>query len=109
MDYKAQSEAGIMQVALSGQLTFADNLKFRHVLDLLDDETLSAMIMDFSSLDFIDSAGLGMLLLLRDECQARNVTLTISGAHGQVHKIFAISKFDQIFTFKNTGSHATHH
>ena len=93
---------------LSGQFTFSDNVKFKHLLDLLKDDELRSITLDFGDIDFIDSAGLGMLLLMRDECQKQDISLAIDSAKGQVHKIFLISKFDQLFTISR-GNDNVHH
>lgn len=86
-----------MRIGLSGQLTFADHQKFRRIIDEIKGNNLESLRLDFSKVDFIDSAGLGMLLLLRDECQNRHIALALNNAHGQVQKVFTISKFDQLF------------
>ena len=101
-------QPGDMQVLLSGQFTFADNFKFKQILELLEDAQVKALTLHFGGIDFIDSAGLGMLLLMRDECQIRSVALSIIATHGQVQKIFTISKFDQLFSMSE-GSDATRH
>lgn len=88
------------RVTLSGQFTFADNHKFKQIIDALGDEGVKSVSLDFGGVEFIDSAGLGMLLLLRDECQNRNISITISSVKGQVEKIFMISKFDQLFSMR---------
>lgn len=87
-----------LKVQLTGQFTFADNQKFKRILEVLEAAKPESLQMHFESVDFIDSAGLGMLLLLRDQCQNRNISLSIHSARGQVEKIFMISKFDQLFT-----------
>jgi HptB-dependent secretion and biofilm anti anti-sigma factor len=94
------SEPNEKRVVLSGQFTFADNHKFKQIIDSLNDPGLKAIALDFGTVDFIDSAGLGMLLLLRDECQNRNISITINSVRGQVEKIFMISKFDQLFSMR---------
>lgn len=108
VEYAVISQPREKRVALSGQFTFSDNAKFKQILELLDDAALQNITLDFSEIDFIDSAGLGMLLLIRDECQTRNISLTITGTSGQVHKIFLISKFDQLFTMSGGGHDAIH-
>lgn len=85
-------------VALKGQFTFVENHHFNHILELTRDENIQFIEIDFTDVDFIDSAGLGMLLLLRDACQTRHMPISIHSARGQVEKIFLISKFDQLFS-----------
>lgn len=98
MDYITTKPGEDRHISLTGQLTFADNAKFREILNMVEQENLRSLVLDFSKLEFIDSAGLGMLLLLRDACQPRNISIAISSAKGQVEKIFLISKFDQLFS-----------
>ncbi len=109
MEYTTISQPHDTRLVLSGQFTFSDNMKFKQILEMVDSADTRALTLDFAGVDFIDSAGLGMLLLLRDECQLRNVTLAIAGAQGQVKKIFMISKFDQLFAMPPEGSNAPRH
>lgn len=98
MEYSMTHHDTTRRITMTGQFTFSDNVAFKQILGLLDDAQLRSLVVDFGKVDFIDSAGLGMLLLLRDECQTRNVGISIAGAKGQVEKIFLISKFDQLFS-----------
>lgn len=87
-----------VQVQLRGQFTFADNQKFKELLERVYAYELSGMTLDFEHIDFIDSAGLGMLLLLRDNCNSKNIQLVLMHPRGQVEKIFTISRFEQLFS-----------
>ena len=100
MELAIQTNNDHVTVKISGQFTFADNQKFKHVIELLSQEGLHGINLDFSQVSFIDSAGLGMLLLLRDQCQNNHISISIQNAKGQVEKVFLISKFDQLFTMK---------
>ena len=82
---------------MSGQFTFNHNQKFKQLLPLLDTLQVRAITINLRGVEFIDSSGLGMLLLLRDECVKRDLGITLQQAQGQVEKILTISKFDQIF------------
>jgi anti-anti-sigma factor len=65
---------------------------------LIINDKVKNLSLDFADVTFIDSTGMGMLLLLRDECQLHNAVLSIQSPQGQVQKIFAISKFDRLFS-----------
>lgn len=58
------SEQGVIFFLL-GKLTFHDCKKFEQAFEDLDLKNRD-LILDFKGLDFIDSAGLGMLLLLQE-------------------------------------------
>ncbi len=83
---------------MTGQFTFSDTHKFKNILDSLANNKTQAITLDFSDITFIDSSSMGMLLLLRDECDSRKISLKIQSPQGQVKKIFTISKFDQLFS-----------
>ena len=96
MEYNIETTDRAMNVTMQGQFTFTDNKRFRHIITKARKETLP-ITLNLSQLSFIDSAALGMLLLLRDECQQRHIPISIHEAQGQVEKIFYITKFDQLF------------
>ncbi len=100
MELVITHEATTHTAMLSGQLTYADTKQFKTLLELVTEKTITELDIDFTHLSFIDSAGMGMLLLLRDECQNRNIRISLRGAYGQVERIFTISKFDQLFSMK---------
>lgn len=85
-------------IKMSGQFTFADAQKFREILDLVGNKRTKAINLDFYNVTFIDSSGMGMLLLLRDEANEKDIPLSIISPQGQVEKIFRISKFYDIFS-----------
>jgi anti-anti-sigma factor len=100
MQYNYAKKGICTEVSLSDKFTFNDHQTFRSIMDLLQRDTVQALEINFSNVEFIDSAGLGMLLLLRDECTRRDIPLALCGAQGQVKKIFMVSRFDQLFTLK---------
>ena len=99
MEFAAEAHNNAKRVMLSGQFTFADNQKFRQVMELVG-EGVKSIELNFSGVDFIDSAGLGMLLLFRDECRKRHVDIALSSARGQVEMIFKLSRFEQLFSIQ---------
>lgn len=101
MDYYLSLQHNDMHVAIIGKLTFIDHTKFSRIIDEVKTKPIESIHLDFSHTDFIDSAGLGMLLLLRDICMEKRIQAAIASAHGQVERIFMISKFEQLFTIKN--------
>ncbi len=97
MDYTIFDQGNNKVVRMNGQFTFPDNPKFKGILSVVKDGGFSQLQLDFGGVTFIDSAGLGMLLLLRDQCQESGVRVGLSGMSGQVAKIFSISQFDRLF------------
>ncbi len=87
-----------LEISISGKFTFADNAPFRDILQKFKESGTQQAILDFSRLEFIDSAALGMLLLAREEADASNVRLSIKSPTGQPLKMFQVSRFEDLFT-----------
>ena len=49
---------------------------------------------------FIDSAGLGMLLLARDEGKRKNLDVCLRRPRGQVKRMLEVARFDTMFTIE---------
>lgn len=98
MEYSVLNHNDHMEVALQHQFTFNDNAKFRNLIGLLQDQAPASLTLELSKLDFIDSAGLGMLLLLHDETSKRSITVTLQHPKGQIRKMLELSNFGQLFT-----------
>ncbi|MDX2073653.1 MAG: STAS domain-containing protein [Alphaproteobacteria bacterium] len=90
----------VLLARLSGEFVFSDHNKFKPILDAGQDEAIKSVRIDLANVGFIDSAGLGMLLLLRDACDKHGKRLTLVGPTGQVKKVFDVSKFQHLFTIE---------
>jgi HptB-dependent secretion and biofilm anti anti-sigma factor len=88
------------RVTLSGEFTFTDHVAFREVADRLLQAKDRTIVVELSQLQFIDSAGLGMLLIARDEAGKAGRTLVLSQPQGQVKRMFTVTKFDELFTIQ---------
>jgi anti-anti-sigma factor len=58
---------------------------------------LDHIVLDFSSLDYISSAGLRVLMVARKQAKTQGGTLVIAALQPVVREIFAISRFDAMF------------
>ena len=96
MDHTIQSKDEAVEVFLKGSLTYLDHDRFRHIIEVFS-ENFDAYIVNVNDLDFIDSAGLGMLLIARDKVFERNKNVVLKGAVGQVRKMIELSQFDTLF------------
>lgn len=94
--FEDQSSAAI--VPLSGRLTFAENNSFRTVVEGLEKDGRDHVVLDLAGLEFIDSAGMGLLLVARDLMRARGGSVTLANAGGQVARMLTLAKFGDFFT-----------
>lgn len=83
--------------SLSGELVFSDHEKFRTLLTALPAAGVQTVRLDLEELTFIDSAGLGMLLLFREEAKKHGKEVALCNAARQVKRMIDISRFDTLF------------
>ena len=86
------------KVSISGEFTFIDHTAFKAIATRLLERQGRPIVIDLTRLEFIDSAGLGMLLIVRDEADKAGRTLVLRGPCGQVKRMFDVTKFDTLFT-----------
>jgi len=101
MEYSIRGDDSTKELFLQGRLTFSDNVVFRKIVDDLKEYSGGKCIFDLSGLEFIDSAGLGMLMLLRDATVGRPFSISIRSADGQVRRMLEIAKFDALIPFED--------
>ncbi|MGY3454447.1 STAS domain-containing protein [Bradyrhizobium sp. USDA 4353] len=85
------------QIAMSGEFTFTDHIPFKQMVTEIFASPGRSVVIDLSKLDFIDSAGLGMLLLARDEAKKSDRELILRRPSGQVKRMFSVTKFNTLF------------
>jgi anti-sigma B factor antagonist len=80
-------------VVVSGRLDAAQAGTAQSFLDGVD----GTVTLDCSRLDYISSAGLGVLLKTQKRLLASNGKLRLSGLKPHLHDVFTYSGFDQLF------------
>jgi anti-anti-sigma factor len=98
MEYTVTDAAA--SVFLRGDLTFSDHRAFLRLAERLLADGTDPITLNFQELSFIDSSGLGMLLIARDEASKRQRSLVLKGARGQVRKMFDLSRFETLFAIE---------
>jgi HptB-dependent secretion and biofilm anti anti-sigma factor len=86
-------------LVLRDQLTFSDRDGFDTVIDrLLGKGSSRVVVVDLAQLDYMDSAGLGMLLTLRDRAEKTGVEARLAKPKGDVRELLALACFDTLFS-----------
>ncbi|KPC54102.1 STAS domain-containing protein [Amantichitinum ursilacus] len=92
-------EQNIAQIQLNGHFTFEAHRDFKQVTqEALDNPSVTALTLDFAGVDYMDSAALGMLLLLNERAGGRRITLV--NCKGTVKAVLDIANFGKIFDIK---------
>jgi len=101
LHYETTERNGVIEVTLHGRVTYSDHPSFRNVIAQFRDSSAQQLVFDMRDVEFIDSAGLGMLLMVRDTASQKKAQIVLRGPRGQVQRIFASSKFETLFTIQD--------
>lgn len=77
-------------------VTFEQNVK----RCLAQEPTPTQIIIDLSQTTFMDSSGLGALVICYRACQQRQVPMILRGVQEQVRMLLSLTDLDQLFTFE---------
>jgi len=98
MKYQKGLENGDAIYRFSGHWTFKDHEKAVTISKEIGQHRNEKFILDLSDVDYIDSSGLGMLLMMRDRTERTRNEMTIHGAAQEVRHLMKLAKFDTVFT-----------
>ncbi|CAA7624881.1 STAS domain-containing protein [Magnetospirillum sp. SS-4] len=97
MEFEFNPAAAALRVTLRGRLTFAENPRFRQVLSHIGSRKAKRVVIDLAHVDFIDSAGLGMLMHARDAARRHDGIVTLDAARGQVDRMLGLARLHDVF------------
>ena len=95
--YELTENDGVFRLTLSGRLTYNDHNEMRNVIQFLKEHKAKRIIIDMSKLTFIDSAAIGMLLIIAEELRNINGIMTINSPSGQVARVLTAAKILDLF------------
>lgn len=86
-------EPDVVVIGLSGRLSIGRQCQqIEWQVDELLKQKHTKLIMDMTALDFIDSAGIGVVALSFGKARNAGGGLTIAGAHGKVEEVFNLTR-----------------
>jgi anti-sigma B factor antagonist len=98
-EFETEEHDGSAIVRLVGELDLAEVEPLQAELERLCSNGLSALTVDLSGLDFLDSTGLHLLLRLRGRCERQQVGLQLVSGPPSVQRLFRITGTDTQFSF----------
>ena len=88
----ARHEGQSLEVALIGELDMTAALKFESAFeDLLVADDIRRLVFDLADLAFIDSAGLGALLAIRDRTQGLSIEMVLTNPSDPARRILELT------------------
>ena len=98
MNFSAHTNSNSGQVMLVGRLTFECHQAFRDATEpLLNAVGQSRLQLDLSGVTYMDSSALGMLLVLREKAETRNMTIALVKPSPCVIAILKVVQFGKLF------------
>ena len=102
MDIRVAVAAGkpaVNVVRISGRLDATTCEAAQPVILGAMDKSTAGMILVMTSLDFISSAGLRIMILLMKKAAAEGKRVALVGVQPTIYKIFKIAALDKVFRF----------
>jgi anti-anti-sigma factor len=85
-------------LALSGRFNFEAHRAFRDAYTpVLGEAAVTTLVLDFRSVDYMDSSALGMLLMLRERLGGTGKTMSLTHCTGTVKDVLNVANFGKIF------------
>jgi len=85
-----------LTISIEGTFSFQKRDEFRESYINADKE-IKNFVIDLSNATYIDSSGLGMLLILKDHADTIRGTVVIARPNSAVKELLDLSNFTQIF------------
>lgn len=85
-------------VRLSCRFDFNCIREFRELYEpLLNDAAITAIEVNLSGVEYIDSTALGMLLALRDKAKNARKEVVLGSCEGVTRQVLEVANFDRLF------------
>ena len=83
-------------LCLEGRIVNGETEVLRRFVQLASGDT-SEMILDLSDVSVVDAHGLGVLLQLREQTQAKGIQLELRNVSKALYKVFEITRLNTVF------------
>ncbi len=97
MEYHLETQDSCCTIYFKGRFTFVDHQTFKPLFHLLNPDPPQRLRLDFSATEYVDSAAMGMVLLLRDEAKKHGTTVSIQNPNAQLQKLLELTRINELF------------
>jgi HptB-dependent secretion and biofilm anti anti-sigma factor len=92
--------ADVEAIILPDRFDYSFHRKFdEQYTPLLQDRQCKEIILDFSKVEYLDSAAIGMIVLLQKKCANLKKVAKIKGAYGMTADILDMAHMQKLFEF----------
>jgi anti-anti-sigma factor len=100
MKHEIAQVAGATVIRLQGQLVFGDRMAFDRAASDALSQSAGQLSVDLAGLDYMDSAGLGFLITLREQASKKGVSVVLTNPTGKVSQLLSLARFDMLFSIR---------
>jgi anti-anti-sigma factor len=94
----AGKEQGVADLRLHGRFDFSIFRSFRELYEpAVVDPEVDTLRLDFTAVEYVDSAALGMLLMLREKVEKLGKRVVLAGCQGGVRQLLDNAHFGRLF------------
>jgi anti-sigma B factor antagonist len=86
-----------MQVSFSGSIYVKEAMEIRETFIALINQGQKFFLFDLSQVDYIDSPGLGVMVLIHKRASRNGGNLKIRGLQGIVKDLFELTRLNKVF------------
>jgi len=97
MEITLREDANVTTLSLKGRLDLATGSALKEQIKQLFEKEKTAIHLNLSEVEFINSSGLGSLVSIMKEIRLRKGRLTLSNLASYVQEIFEITQLSHIF------------
>jgi HptB-dependent secretion and biofilm anti anti-sigma factor len=88
-------------IRLTGRFDSSGHREFRHCYEAaLQQPSVRRIDVDLNAVEYLDSSALGMLLLLKEQAEARSLPVSLLNCAGTVREILDVANFNVMFSMK---------
>jgi anti-sigma B factor antagonist len=105
---RVSHEGAIHVVAISGSLADENNTKAKEVFLAVLDEQPTRLVVDLEGMDYISSAGIGLLVSILRRCRQRGIAMPVAGLRPDILELFRLTRLTEVFEIYETSTSALH-
>lgn len=101
MQYAIEGRGDTTVLYLRHHLAFADRRAFLESIPEFLPAGTARLVIELRDLRFLDSAGLGMLLSLKEAADKQAVAIVLRNPTGGVRQLLKLAKFEAVFAIED--------
>ncbi|HEY1406474.1 MAG TPA: STAS domain-containing protein [Spirochaetota bacterium] len=102
MKIRTKNESAILLVMISGKFNIEEVVKFEEAISFDSSKGISAIAIDFTEVEYIDSSALGSLIKLMNKAKNVNIEFILYNMSQPIMSIFRLAYLDKFFSITTT-------